>query len=308
MVSRLVWCLLLFSALRLNALDNIFFGDRLVRVDLPEFKAERVNNQEDSFYLAAVASDGRTAMSVSINMDAYADSRTCRQSRWAAALKTKITRENIREYDHKDFAVVECDVTTSEGRKKNINAYYAKDGIAMTIHLVRTGKTDGKELVGLLDRIKIGEIPLVYQLCFKGREAMLQEDYPGALSFLRPALASENKARELQDSAWRDLVVWTGFSEAMNGNLQAAEEIFIQALKRDNAYPLFYYNLACVYAEKNQWPRALEALEQALRNRDRINPGQVFPDILEDPSFQPFKDDVNLRQLLKKYPVADSGK
>ncbi len=302
-MARGIWFIFFLCAIRLCALDNIFFGDRLIRLGMDDFKPDRVTNEEDRFYLTAFSGD--TVLSVALTMEAYADSRTCREFRWATALKAKIKRENIRQYDYKDFAVVEWDAPAADGGMKNINAYYAKDGIAMAVHLVRSNCADGKKMLPLLDPISVTEIPLTYQLCFKGKAAFNRQDYAGALAFLRPALVAENKKNELKPKEWRNLVVWTGMAEGMNGNLQAAEEIFIQALKRDAKYALFHYNLACVYAERNNLPRALGWLEKAFLNRGTLNPGEQFPDPLADASFQPFKSDERLLALVKKYQPAD---
>ena len=298
----ILWCLTA-AALPLAALDNIFFGDKLIRAELKGFQAERISNEPDSFYLTAFAEKTQTALSISLSMDAYADSRTCREFRWAAALRNKIPREHIKQYDYGKFAVVEWDAPSPEGIRKNINAYYAASSLAMTVQVVRRNCPNGKVLLPFLDDIRIGEIPLVYELCFKGKAAFDQENYQQAISFFRPALQSEKKHSELRPREWRDLTVWAGMAEAMTGNLRNAEDVFVNALKKDAKYTLFHYNLACVYAESGRLPAALDELEKALQNRETLDPGQALPNPREDTSFKPFREDPRFKQLLDKYAV-----
>ncbi|MDD3117851.1 MAG: tetratricopeptide repeat protein [Victivallales bacterium] len=293
--------LLATAALPLMALNNIFFGDKLVQTTLPEFKAEQVSNEPERFYLTALDGKTRTALALTLTRDTYADSRACRQSLWTKALRAKVRRGHIRQYDYGKFAVVEWESPSPQGVRRNITAYYAVPGLAMTVRLVRGNCPDGKVLLPLLDRLAVGDVPPIYRLCFDGKAAFDRGDYRQALEALRPALEAENRQSELRPGEWRDLVVWTGVAEAMEGRLQEAEHIFAAALRKDPKYPLFHYNLACVHAERGELPAALAALEQALRYRDNISPGQTLPQPLDDPSFRPFRNDPRLLQLLRKY-------
>jgi hypothetical protein len=42
-----------------------------------------------------------------------------------------------------------------------------------------------------------------------------------------------------------------GMAYGITGDLKKASEIFEYGLSKDDTYPMFYYNLACTYAEMN---------------------------------------------------------
>src|SRR2546426_9308646 len=57
-------------------------------------------------------------------------------------------------------------------------------------------------------------------------------------------------------------------------------------VSKDPAYPLFYYNLACVAADKSDVAEAERNLKLAYQYRKNMIPGEPFPDARGDDSFQ----------------------
>ena len=56
---------------------------------------------------------------------------------------------------------------------------------------------------------------------------------------------------KLDKTLWYVLIDNLGMSYGITGDLQEAKETFDYGVSKDPTYPLFYYNLACTYAEMN---------------------------------------------------------
>ena len=69
-----------------------------------------------------------------------------------------------------------------------------------------------------------------------------------------------------------------GMSYGITGDLQKAKETFDYGVSKDPTYPLFYYNLACTYAEMNDTAKAGAYLEKAFDYKANVLPGETMPD------------------------------
>jgi len=54
---------------------------------------------------------------------------------------------------------------------------------------------------------------------------------------------------------------------------------------------MFYYNLACAYAESNDRDEAIKNLKLAYEYKDNMLPGEKIPDPKTDSSFKGFLND-----------------
>jgi tetratricopeptide (TPR) repeat protein len=80
-------------------------------------------------------------------------------------------------------------------------------------------------------------------------------------------------------------------SYGISGNLEKAKATFEYGLTQDPEYPLFYYNLACMYGEMSKMDEALGQLRLAYKYKANMIPGEAFPDPLKDDSFRHFVKD-----------------
>ena len=99
---------------------------------------------------------------------------------------------------------------------------------------------------------------------------------------------------------WYVLIDNLGMAYGITGNLKSAELTFKYGLSKDQTYPLFYYNLACVYAEKNDMNICIDYLISAFRYRENMRGGEVFPDPLTDDSFQKFMKNNKFTSTIEK--------
>src|SRR5665647_3734916 len=73
-------------------------------------------------------------------------------------------------------------------------------------------------------------------------------DYKGAIILYNSVLKRDHL---LNKAYWYVLIDNLGMAYGITGDLKSAEETFNYGLSKDSTYPLFYYNLACANAEKN---------------------------------------------------------
>jgi tetratricopeptide (TPR) repeat protein len=121
-----------------------------------------------------------------------------------------------------------------------------------------------------------------------GSLAFLQHNYTEAILYYQNILDREKEYPTLQTTYWYVLIDNLGMSYGISGNLNKAEEVFRYGISKEDTYPLFYYNLACTYAERDDMETTLKYLELAYKFKDNIIQGETFPDPMQDDSFQRF--------------------
>ena len=107
---------------------------------------------------------------------------------------------------------------------------------------------------------------------------------------------SQNK---LGDDNRRRVLNQEGVAFALGGNLPKAKEVFEGAIAEDPEYAMFYYNLACTYAEMHQLDPALKYLREAWKRRKNLLEGESFPDPRQDTSFASYKNDPRFQDAVR---------
>jgi len=133
----------------------------------------------------------------------------------------------------------------------------------------------------------------------EGSAHYLRQDFKKAIGPYSKALELEKKAPTLDKALWRVLVDNLGMAYGVSGQLAKAKETFEYGLSKDS-YPMFYYNLACTYAEMNDVDKAIANLELAFRHKDNMLAGEEIPDPAGDSSFQRFLGNERFREALRK--------
>ena len=111
------------------------------------------------------------------------------------------------------------------------------------------------------------------------------------------ALELEKVNPTLEKVLWYVLVDNLGMSYGTTGNLQKAKETFEYGLSKDPEYPLFYYNLACTYAEMDDATEAKDYLKKAFDHKANTLPGESMPDPRTDDSFQKLMKNKEFREF-----------
>jgi tetratricopeptide (TPR) repeat protein len=166
----------------------------------------------------------------------------------------------------------------------------------------------------------------------KGTEELQRQNYKGAEKHLRAAIKVQpaswqahvslgdalfgqtkldcileyQKAQELAASAsakpvdLRHLNDQLGILYGMSGNFQRSIDTYHDAIAKDQDYPLYYYNLACSFAEKGDLDSALANLREAFNRKDKWPDGRSMPDPHKDSSFKNYVGNQNFEKAMKE--------
>jgi tetratricopeptide (TPR) repeat protein len=122
----------------------------------------------------------------------------------------------------------------------------------------------------------------------EGSAYFIDDDFKKAIPPYQRALDLEKVKPTLDKTFWKVLVDNLGMSYGITGDLKKAKETFEYGISKDADYPLFYYNMACTYAEMEKMEKAIEYLKLAFERKKNMIAGEKFPDPATDSSFQRF--------------------
>jgi tetratricopeptide (TPR) repeat protein len=193
--------------------------------------------------------------------------------------------------------------------QKNVFACLIKDGVFVDIHISKLffKATDQPLFDALLQSIHIvprdaADTPLVpgnsMVLFQQGSRYFLAHQYREATGPYQHALEIEKSTPTLGKNLWRVLIDNLSIAYGINGDLSRARETLNYGVSKDPDYPNFYYNLACVTAEKGDVTGTEKNLKLAFERRENVIPGETFPDAREDDSFQKLLLQKEFRQFL----------
>ena len=149
-------------------------------------------------------------------------------------------------------------------------------------------------------RLQIGSDSAIVADMGRASDVYMSGRLEKAIPLYRSVYDREITHRTLTPAFWRVLVDNLGMAYGITGNLDSAEAIFRYGIRSDSTYPLFYYNLACTFAERNDMEHAIEQLTQAYAFKKNMMPGEAFPDPATDDSFKRFLGNKQFKEFLKK--------
>lgn len=178
-----------------------------------------------------------------------------------------------------------------------MKTYFAR-GIALAailaaLPIVSFGRTAAPEE-------KAKPSPEVMHYLEEGSAAYLKHDFAKAIGPYSRALELEKRQQTLTATFWRVLIDNLGMAYGITDNLPKAKETFEYGLSKDKSYPMFYYNLACTFAEMNDMDGAIANLKLAYEYKDNVIAGEQFPDPAEDDSFQRFLKNERFNNALRE--------
>ncbi len=112
-------------------------------------------------------------------------------------------------------------------------------------------------------------------------------------------LKLDESQKKLTEDQRRHVINGQGVGFALGGNLAKAKEIYEHAIKADPDYAMYWYNLACVYAEQGELEPALEKLQDAWKRRKNVLEGEPFPDPRKDSSFARYLNDKRFQEAVR---------
>jgi tetratricopeptide (TPR) repeat protein len=128
----------------------------------------------------------------------------------------------------------------------------------------------------------------------------IQQNYKESIGPYQRALNLEKANPTLDKKSWYVLVDNLTVAYGITGDLAGAEGVANYGISQDPNYPLFYYNLGCLAAEKGDVAGAEANLKLASDRRANVLPGEAFPDVRTDDSFQKLMPRKDFRDFVNK--------
>jgi len=278
-------------------------------INLKGFTIEKnnLNAEANSRYLLATKKDKGITVSVFIEKaERRGNHLDCRSFYWEKASKSPLPKENLKLYEKADIAFVEYDVESYQGNKidyHSLNTYLSHEDYWIDVHISKTQyKTNDVEMFdNIVNSLKIAkvmieDIPVAF---LSASNAFYANDFPNAIIGYERIIQKLNT----NEMAWRVTVDNLGMSYGITGDFNNAKRIFEYGISLDPEYPLFYYNLACAYAEMSDLDNMLRNLEESFKRKANMIKGEKFPNPRKDSSFERYLKDIKFKQLLKKYKM-----
>ena len=295
-----------------------------LKIKSPGFAIESQQRQSDGReYL--LANNSKTGVVLSVTLEQSpggADSKTCPEFlRKRVDAMSQLGVTDVKASEVNSMAVIEYLLPKPEGiplQQKNFFVCAVRDDIYVDIHLSKAQfkPSDEALFTDILNRVQMidttgtsaamppssavgvpnaGTTSLDY---FKdGSRYYVAGDFKNAIAPYQKALDLEKQKPELDPNYWRVLVDNLGMAYGITNDLDHAEETFTYGVSKDPNYPMFYYNLACVYAERNNMNRAMDYLRRAFALKGNAIPGEGMPDPRQDDSFQRFMSNETFRKF-----------
>lgn len=235
------------------------------------------------------------------------NAKNCRSYYWFKAQKSPFPKTDIKMSESGGLAIVEYFVKEYMGQQlnqKNLNAYMAESDYWIDIHLSKTDyKPDDQKLfesvlsgVGIRKNYK----PDSFVLFHYGNLFFRQKKYSEAIPCYQQALNLYDNDKAMPKALWFVLVDQLGMSYGISGDAENAKKIYNTAIAKEPEYPMFYYNLACAYAESNDIDGAVSNLKLAYKYKKNMLQGETLPDPREDSSFKKYINTDKFKESLKQ--------
>jgi tetratricopeptide (TPR) repeat protein len=298
-----------------------------LQIDSPGFVVDLNQRKEDGRqYL--MATNRKTGIEVSVSLEqgnAPADDSTCPEylARRVQSLPVGMKATDVRSSRISDMSVIEYqvpEIQTIPLRQHNLVGCMAKDDVYIDIHLskVQFKASDEKLFTDLLGTVRIMDISpknsatsarqpdspastdnrTSLQLFMEGSVYFRANDFQKAIDPYQHALELEKQNPKLDRDLWRVLVDNFGMAYGISGDLNHAEEIYVYGLGKDPQYPMFFYNMACVSAERGDMDKTMAFLRKAFAFKANMIQGETMPDPRHDDSFQSFMSNERFRKFV----------
>ena len=276
-----------------------------VVLDVPGFVLKAVETKPDGRrYMVAENETTKVVASITLEQTKEgAPASSCRQSLEAKTKHPPMKIQNVRFSRSGDLEVMRCTVPEFQGQRVIQESLYGcqfYDGRYIDLHVSKVNyeTTDEPLFAEVLTAMRIAKVQRSSaELVGQASRFYLERDYQSAIGPYAQALELEKVNPTLEKPIWYVLIDNLGMSYGITGNLQKAKETFEYGLSKDPKYPLFYYNLACTYAEMDDAASAGEYLKKAFDYKANVLPGESMPDPRKDDSFRKLMKNKEFREL-----------
>jgi tetratricopeptide (TPR) repeat protein len=230
-----------------------------------------------------------------------------RNSSLASGSLKGVTYREGGEMQILEFTLPELD--GSPTNQKNIFGCLIKDDVFVDIHISKVffKAADQPMFDALLQSfhfvpreasaasVPSGNSLILFQ---EGSRYFVAHQYRESIRPYQKALELEKSTPTLDKNLWRVLIDNLSIAYGITHDLTSAREALTYGVSKDPDYPLFYYNLASIAAEKGDLLDTENYLKLAFERRENLIPGELFPDARVDDSFQKLLLQKEFRQFL----------
>ncbi len=284
------------------ALEIPFKGFRIKEAAIrPAFDGRKVFAQNDktNLILSVFLSPAQRSMT----------SKELREYAWKGLKKLPMRIEEVKRSEEGPWAFLEYLVTQAKDfkgiRQKNTFAYLVKGDTWVDYHLSKVSYTPAEEALftGFTQSVRMveGYLPSSLEHFQYGSFFFLKKDYGRAVGYYERALEQEKRDPTFHQNLSRALIDGLGHAYGMTGNLEKSKRTYEYGISMDPTYPMYYYNLACTYAELNDPKQAIENLKTAAEYKGNMIPGVQRPDPLQDPSFRYLRKNKKFLEAAKTF-------
>jgi len=253
---------------------------------LPDFEGRRIlaENDKTKVILSVFLTPAKRPM----------DNKGLRESAWGGLKKLPFKRKAVKKYESGEWAFLEYvikEVKDCKGlNQENIFAYQVKRDTWIDYHLSKAlyKPADEKLFNDFIKSVKILQPFSSFSLdnFIFGSHYYLRKKYMRAIVYYEQALAQEKQDPRLHKNLGRVLIDSLGMAYGLTGNLEMSKKTLEYGISKDPTFPMYYYNLACTYAEMNNLEKAVQNLKMAARYKNNMISGEKRPDAFKDSSFK----------------------
>jgi len=275
--------------------------------ELPGFLLKTVETKPDGRRYM-LAENPNTNVVVSLTLEALnsgARARSCRKSLEEKSKSKEVKIRDVRFSRAGDIDFLRYTVPEFRGqpiKQENLFTCQFFDNSYIDMHVSKANYTPADEPL-FADVVQSMHIDKVQrsslELTAEGSRLYMQRDYNGAIGSYSQALELEKVNPKLEKSLWYVMIDNLGMSYGITGDLQKARETFDYGVGKDPTYPIFYYNLACTYAEMGKATEAGDYLKKAFEYKANVLPGEDMPDPRKDQSFKKLMKNKEFQELVE---------
>ena len=302
---------------------NITFNDADWYLSFPskDYKLSKKQNSsaESAYYYFQNTTNGLAASFIIEPAYEYDNAVSYRNDCWNNMKKIFVNAKNIVKTNADDYAMIEYMLPEIKGTKidfQNMNMYFVKDGYWIDAHLSKAGfKEKDRELFtdffksisfkkrpvekGHVD-IKDSITKVTNYFYNKGVGSILAKNNDKAAEYFEKAYQNELIMPTLDKQSWYVLVDELGMLYGSKLETDKCKEVLEYGISKDSTYPIFYYSLACLYAETHNLDKSIKYLKTAFKYKKNILDGEEMPNPREDDSFNLYLNDSKFQDALKE--------
>lgn len=276
-----------------------------VGLNLPGFMVKTIETKPDGRrYMEA--GNQTTFVIVSLFLERHKPgtrTRSCRESLEIKAKKSPLKVQDVRFSRSGEIDVMRYFAPKFKGRRTDDESLFAcefYDDTYIDLHVSKINYTAADEplFTDVVDSMQIVKAQRsARELVEEASRFYLRHDYKGAIGPYSQALELEKVNPQLEKTFWFVLIDNLGMSYGITGDLNKAKDTFEYGASMAPKYPLFYYNLACTYAEMGDTSQAEDYLKKAFDNKANVLPDESMPDPSKDDSFRELMKNKEFRDL-----------